>query len=192
VYTPDDVLQSLEENNLSMSGPVLIYDDDHYYMGGVLAELFVDLGFEVILVTTAAVVSSWTEYSLEQGRIQSNLHKRGVHIIVNHTLNKIQSESVTLSYVYTGEPKHIEAAAVILVTSMNPVDSLYHDLVTRKNEWADSGLQKVSRIGDCYGPGTIAQAVWLGHKYAHTLDESEYQNQDVPFDRELVTLSEKF
>ena len=30
---------------------VVIYDDDHYYMGGVLAELLRGEGYEVVLVT---------------------------------------------------------------------------------------------------------------------------------------------
>ena len=33
VFTPDDLMRGCE-----ISGSVLIFDDDHYYMGGVLAE----------------------------------------------------------------------------------------------------------------------------------------------------------
>ncbi|MDH3537373.1 MAG: FAD-dependent oxidoreductase, partial [Gammaproteobacteria bacterium] len=46
VFTPDDVFAGDEIN-----GRVLIYDDDHYYMGGVLAELFRERGQEVCLLT---------------------------------------------------------------------------------------------------------------------------------------------
>ena len=34
-------------------GRVVIFDDDHYYMGGVLAELLVNNGCSVTLVTPA-------------------------------------------------------------------------------------------------------------------------------------------
>ena len=34
LYTPDDLM-----NGAYPTGHVVIYDDDHYYMGGVLAEL---------------------------------------------------------------------------------------------------------------------------------------------------------
>ena len=51
-------------------GRVVIYDDDHYYMGGVLAELLAQNDCTVTLVTPAPTISAWTEYTLEQDRIQ--------------------------------------------------------------------------------------------------------------------------
>ena len=43
-----------------------LYDDDHYYLGGVLAELLDAKGIEVVLVTPASTVSAWTINTLEQ------------------------------------------------------------------------------------------------------------------------------
>jgi dimethylamine/trimethylamine dehydrogenase len=34
----------------------------------------------------------------------------------------------------------------------------------------DSGIDRVRRVGDCYGPGTIQAAVYSGHKFARELD----------------------
>ena len=186
VFSPDDVI-----NGVDIPGPVLVYDDDHYYMGGVVAEALKKRGLEVILVTPAAVVSSWTEYSLEQGRIQSRLHHLGVEIIALHNLTEIQPDSATLAYVYTGETRRIDIASVVLVTSLCPNDAFYHALVKREDEWAEYGVDDVARIGDCYAPGTIAQAVWLGHKYARTLTESDYEYNKVPFDREIIELANR-
>ena len=56
---------------------MVIYDDDHYYLGGVIAELCRKNGCEVTLVTPAAVVSSWTAHTLEQEMIQSGLLEKG-------------------------------------------------------------------------------------------------------------------
>ena len=184
VFTPDHVLDGAD-----IPGPVLVYDDDHYYMGGVIAEELTRRGSKVTLATPGAVVSSWTEYTLEQGRIQSRLHELGVDIVPLHTLTEIQRDSATLSYVYAVKQLEIEAASVVLVTAMSPQDRLYHDLCAREPEWPDYGIRRIARLGDCYGPGTIAHAVWSGHKYARTLVESEYDLDHVPFDREIVELT---
>ena len=46
VFTPDDLMAGKLPK-----GEVLLYDDDHYYMGGVLAELLVKNGNTVRFVT---------------------------------------------------------------------------------------------------------------------------------------------
>jgi dimethylamine/trimethylamine dehydrogenase len=73
VYTPDDVMAGA-----SISGPVAVFDDDHGYMGGVIAEKLRGDGLDVILVTPAPQVSAWTWATLEQFRIQSGLMKAGL------------------------------------------------------------------------------------------------------------------
>ena len=65
------------------SRDVMIYDDDHYYMGGVLAELLRKEDYAVTLVTPAAVASSYTKASLEQKVIQKRLLGLGVKIVAN-------------------------------------------------------------------------------------------------------------
>lgn len=46
------------------------------------------------------------------------------------------------------------------------------------------GIRSVKRIGDCYGLGLIAVAVWSGHRYARELDSPP--PAAVPFKREPV------
>ena len=57
VLTPDDILTGSKAN-----GRVLIYDDDHYYMGGALAERCRQEGLQVCLVTPDSIISSWTTH----------------------------------------------------------------------------------------------------------------------------------
>jgi dimethylamine/trimethylamine dehydrogenase len=45
----------------------------------------------------------------------------------------------------------------------------------------------LTRIGDCFGPGTIAAAVYGGHRYARELGVP--QTDAVPFRRELPRLA---
>jgi len=49
VLTPDDIMAGATPSG----GPVIVYDDDHYYMGGVIAEKLRKEGLDVTLVTPA-------------------------------------------------------------------------------------------------------------------------------------------
>ena len=49
---------------------------------------------------------------------------------------------------------------------------------------AAAGIKSVTRIGDCFVPGAIVHAVYGGHRFARSLDETP--SGDVPFRRERV------
>lgn len=158
VFTPDDMFAGA-----APGGRVVIYDDDHYYMGGVLAELLVRRGAAVRLVTPAPDASNWTHNTLEQGRIQARLLEQGVEICPGRRLEALTPEGVTLSCVYTGRPQTLGADAVVMVTARDPVDELYRALVA---EGADQRLASLRRTGDGLAPGTIAAAIYWGHRIA--------------------------
>ncbi len=181
VLTPDDIMDGVE-----VAGPVVVYDDDHYYMGGVLAEALRAKGLAVTLVTPSALVSSWTVYSLEQERIHARLHQIGVEIVTHHTLAELHAGAASFGFVHGGKRKRIEAATVVLVTAVAPDDALLCELQGRAEAWVDHGVRRIVPIGDCHGPGTIAQAVWSGHRFARTLGVPD--TDEVPFRRELVEL----
>ena len=60
VLTPDDIMAG----RLPDADAVLVYDDDHYYLGGVIAQLLADAGKAVTLVTPAPSVSCWTQNTM--------------------------------------------------------------------------------------------------------------------------------
>ena len=182
VCGPDAVMAGAE-----LVSPVVVYDDDEFYMGGVLAEQIRTAGHEVTLITPGAVVSSWTEHTLEQSRIQKRLHALGVEIVPLHTLTQIGTDSVRAVYAYADEERTVAANSVVLVTTMFPQDALVNALGARKQEWSDHGVRQVVPIGDCYAPGTIQAAVWSGHKFARELDLA--LTDEVPFRRENVELA---
>jgi dimethylamine/trimethylamine dehydrogenase len=76
VLTPDNLMAGARPRGHR----VVLFDDDHYYMGGVLAELLAAEGFEVHLATPAAQVSSWTVNTMEVVKISRRLLKAGVHL----------------------------------------------------------------------------------------------------------------
>ena len=82
VLTPDDLLDDLVAGTWSLPvGRVVVVDDDHYVMGGLLAELLARNGHEVTVVTAAPLVSYWTQYTLEQERIETRLRSLGVRVV---------------------------------------------------------------------------------------------------------------
>src|SRR5262249_34107433 len=81
IVTPDAVMDGAR-----IVDRVLVFDDDHYYMGGVLAEKLRRDGHTVVLATPAAEVSSWTRMTDEQTKVQAQLVRLGVEILTWHDL----------------------------------------------------------------------------------------------------------
>jgi dimethylamine/trimethylamine dehydrogenase len=167
VLGPDEIMAGKRPQ-----GKVLIYDNDNYYLASVLAEQLAEEGNQIVLVTPDADIAGWTEFTLENEHIQMRLRKLGVQIICKQQMVAVESGGVTLGCIYLGTQSFVAADAVIPVTSRDPENSLYNELITRKAEWGDAGIKTVTAIGDCRAPATIAMAVHAGHEYARNLDRT--------------------
>jgi dimethylamine/trimethylamine dehydrogenase len=183
VFTPDDLMSG----NLP-KGSVVIFDDDHYYMGGVLAELLVKSGAKVTLVTPSAYVSDWTLNTLEQASIHKRLAELGVTLVLNRGVSEIAADHVVSNCVYTDALGRLDAEAVVLVTSRTGNDTLYRNVLTHSEKWQDAGIQSVKLIGDAQAPGPIAWATYAGHRYARELDEPD-RGDALAFRREITALA---
>ncbi|MGZ6317331.1 MAG: FAD-dependent oxidoreductase, partial [Anaerolineales bacterium] len=164
VFTPDDIL-----NGRMPSGRVVLYDDDHYYMGGVLAELLASQGCEVTLVTPAPLVSYWSQFTLEQERVQRKLMQMGVKLQVQRVLRSIEASWVSVASTVTGDTIPLECNSVVLVTDRVSNDALYYEL---KPALEAGKLKSLRLIGDAEAPNIIAQAVFAGHLAAREFEES--------------------
>jgi dimethylamine/trimethylamine dehydrogenase len=168
VITPDDIMAGAIP-----TGPVVVFDDDHYYMGGVIAEALRRTGLDVTLATPANEVSTWTTHTEEQYRIQARILGLGIALETGTSLASVNEGSVILESIHTGQTKKVEAANVVMTTSRLPQDALYYALADRV---------AIQRIGDCLAPGTIATAVYSGHRAAREMDAEVPIG--VPFRRE--------
>jgi dimethylamine/trimethylamine dehydrogenase len=166
----------------------VLFDDDHYYMGGVLAELMARQGAKVTLVTPSAYVSDWTRNTLEQGAIHRRLAELGVEIVLNRTVTRIAAGGIKTACVYTGAEQEMGTDAVVLVASRQQNDDLWKELKARRNEWADNGIRTIRVIGDAEAPGPIAWATYAGHRFARELDEPDIGDA-LPFRREVTALA---
>ncbi|WP_424928352.1 FAD-dependent oxidoreductase [Amaricoccus tamworthensis] len=183
VFTPDDIMDGKRP-----TGHVVIYDDDHYYMGGVLAELLRGQGCEVTIVTPSAYLSDWTINTLEQHTIHRRLAEMGVEIVLNRGVVKIAAGHVVSNCIYTDQTRRIDCDAVVVVASKLENNRIYHDLMAREADWADAGIRSVRIIGDAEAPGPIAWATYAGHRYARELDGADI-GDDLPFRREITDLA---
>jgi dimethylamine/trimethylamine dehydrogenase len=180
--TPDDIM-----NGKKPAGHIVIYDDDHYYMGSVLAELLISYGCRISFVTPSAKVAEWSVNTLEQRQIQRRLLELGVEVLASHAVTSVGKDSVTLNCTYTGKLSEISCDGMLLVTSRLPNDRLYIDLLEQKAKWADSGIESVKVIGDAQAPAAIAWATYAGHRYAEEFDMPDIGDA-LPFKREVAGL----
>jgi len=179
VFTPDDIMAGRLPK-----GEVVVFDDDHYYMGGVMAELLAKAGCTVTLVTPSAYVSDWTLNTLEQGAIHRRLVENGVKITLNTGIAALHAGGVETECVYTGATARLGCDAVVMVASRISDDALYQELIARQGDWADAGIRSVKVIGDACAPGPIAWATYAGHRYAR-----EDIGDALPFRREVTQLA---
>ena len=185
VMTPDDLMAG----DLPAGEHVVLFDDDHYYMGGVLTELLIKEGRRVTLVTPSARVSEWADHTMEQERIQGRLMELGAELMLSHVLQESTDEGVRLTCSYTGRPAEIACDALVLVTARLPFDALSAGLAAAGDRVAEAGIRSVVTVGDAYAPGTIATAIWGGRRYAEELDGPPRTGDVVPFLREVVQLA---
>jgi dimethylamine/trimethylamine dehydrogenase len=164
-------------------GHVLIYDDDHYYMGSVLAELLLQRGCRVTIATPAPLLAYWSQYTLEQERINTRLINAGVEIITQHLLKEISADKVDLTRSVSGKISEVPADAVVLVTDRISEDSVYQDL---KPAYESDKIDSLRVIGDAEAPNIIAQAVFSGHLAAREFGEQKPGG--TPFQIERVTI----
>ena len=183
LYTPDDIM-----NDKLPAGKVVIYDDDHYYMGGVIAEKLIENGCDVTLLTPCAYVSEWSINTLEQAEIQKRLIEMGVKIELNRGLISISNSKLISNCIYTQNEKEIETQNIVMVASRKPHDQLYNDLLLKRTKWIDAGIKSIKLIGDANAPGPIAWATYAGHRYARELDTEDI-GDNLPFRREVTNLA---
>ena len=172
IYTPDDVFA-----DRLPAGEVLIFDDDHYYLGPVIAIKLARAGARVRYVTTEGRAGAWSQFTQEQDRTQRALIELGVEIEVNRTLAAFEASTASLACIYTGRIQAVPASSVVLVTSRVSDESLYRALVGDGDGAAEaaseSGPGSIQRIGDCLHPALIANAVYSGHRAGRELGGAE-------------------
>ncbi len=170
VLTPDDVMAGKE-----IDGQVIIYDDDHYYMGHVLAMKLADEGRSVTLISPLSDIATWTNYTLEQPRVVAELHEAGVALMPNTTALSCSNKTLSIARSDTKqELDSLEFDTLIHVGLREPSLELYQSIPS---------VVASTLIGDALAPGLIQAAVFSGHKAAmefETPPDERLHNREAP------------
>ena len=173
IFTPEDVL-----NGCELKSPVIIFDFDYYYMGGLMAEFIKDLGHEVTIITPFDKVSPWSFNSNEIDEIQLRLQEKDIRVITQCRIKKVKDSSVKLIHKVSHEETDIDRGSLVLVGYRKQNDSLFSDLNSREEDLKTSGIKSLQNIGDSNAPGAVVHAVFAGHLYANTFDQEDNCSDD--------------
>ena len=173
IFTPENVL-----NGCELKSPVIIFDFDYYYMGGLMAEYIKDLGHEVTIITPFDKVSPWSFNSNEIDEIQLRLQEKDIRVITQCRIKKVKDSSVKLIHKVSHEETDIDRGSLVLVGYRKQNDSLFSDLNSREEDLKTSGIKSLQNIGDSNAPGAVVHAVFAGHLYANTFDQEDNCSDD--------------
>ncbi len=182
-FSPDDIMA----DRLPERGPVLVYDDEHFYMAGLLAEKLRRAGYEVIYATGDNSASSWTTHTLEHGFVNRRLRDLGIAVLTDRDLVAFSGGLAQLVDLYSGRREEIVCNAIVPVTSRLPRDEIYRELKADAGALAAAGITSLAIIGDGLAPGFIAHAIYAGHRYAREFDAGPLP--EIPFRRVLPLLT---
>jgi len=178
ILTPDDIMAGVMPD-----GSVMVYDEDSYYMGGVIAEAIRANGNEVTLCTPAEVVSDWAGKTSERWKVRRHLMELGIGIELSHSLSQYDGETAVLACEFSGAEKTLTVDAVVMVTQRAPNDQLFHDLLAHVDGDGTRLPFSLRRIGDCEAPAIIAAATYAGHRYARELENAPDPDEPLKHDR---------
>jgi dimethylamine/trimethylamine dehydrogenase len=184
ILTPDDIM----DGTLPEAGPVVIYDDEQAYMGGVIADHLAATCPDITFVTPAGTVSPWTVHTLEQERIQASLISQDVPLQVSRKVVVAHEGEVETACVFTGRASRIPCSTLVLVTERLPVSGLADALRGSMSAQPDTALRTVRTIGDALAPGLIADAVFAGHLAARDFQRDPLLVEQELFQREIPVL----
>ena len=165
IFTPEDVLKGCE-----LKSPVLIFDFDYYYMGGLIAEYISDLGHEVTIITPFENVSPWSFMSNEVNEIKVKMHEKNIKTITEYRVNEFKNQTLTLTHKVTKEIMGVDRGSLVIVGMRLPFDALFKELSANQSLLDDAGVKTLNHIGDSNSPGAVVHAVYAGHMYANTFD----------------------
>ncbi len=180
VFSPDDIMAARLP-----AGDVVVYDDEHGYLGGALAEHLQAQGCRVALVTPAAEPSVWLHNTLEQPAVHKRLLEAGVRLHPHRAVTAVDGRAAELACVHTGRTERVACDALVPVTERVPEDGLYRALAADPDALERAGIATLRILGDADAPGSLAAAVYAGHLAARSFEADPAEVEAALFRREM-------
>ncbi|VAV99993.1 Histamine dehydrogenase [hydrothermal vent metagenome] len=189
ICTPEQVFQGK-----AVGDNVLILDCDGYFTGISMAEMMVDQGKTVNIVTSLGSVAPYTHFTLEAPNLHRMMYEKDIHEKTLHWAEQIKPNEAVIYYLYRDGYKRdagptpgrmprragtdviaMKFDTLIAVTGRVPNDGLFRELKSRKSEWAGNDITGIYAAGDCYAPGLLADAIFSGHRIAREFESANPQ-----------------
>jgi dimethylamine/trimethylamine dehydrogenase len=178
--TPDQVVSEAKR----IGNRVLVLENEAYFMGVSVAQKLAGEGHDVTLVTQAAEIANYMDYTLEAPMLHRDLDRLGVHI---HTYTMLEKIEPGVCHAYdVWNPAHkqqFEVDTVVLCTARISDDELFRELKADKGRLEAEGIEGLYLIGDASAPRMIVDSVFDGHRLAREID-SPHPQMPLPFIRE--------
>ncbi len=180
---------------------VVVLDGDGHFTGFAMAEIAADLDKEVTIVTNTNDIFEYSRFTMEMPNNKRAMYEKKINFLRNHWAIGYENDILRLFYLYKDTAGLYETApgqwgrrfgdnivelecdALILTTSRVPDDSVYWDLMERKEEWEEAGIEGIYRVGDCVQPRHAMDAIFDGHRIGMELESPDPQRPQ-PFIRE--------
>ena len=139
IYTPDDIMAGRDRES-----PVVVFDDDHYYMGGVVTEMLRLAGLTVTLITPAKASFVFTQFTSSGSDPRRLLELERHHHDIEDGF-ACDEDGIEAACVHTGRSSTYRSRASYIVTSQMPED----DFIKRSEAPEKPGRRasRVIRIG---------------------------------------------
>ena len=157
VVTPEQILTGA----YTPGRRVLILDDESMWTAPGLAEILVDRGHEVEIVTRWFHAMYNIVANVQSLVMFPRLFNKGIRLTPYTYVREIKGPTVVTFHIFTNEEARREVDTVIMVTAKRSNDALYHALKGRVHD--------LYAVGDCVAPRWIGEAVYEGHMVARGL-----------------------
>jgi mycofactocin system FadH/OYE family oxidoreductase 2 len=134
---------------------VVVLDDDGSRLVAGVAEVLLDRGSEVELVSRWNALLPFTLTTLDMATLYGRLFGKGLRYRLNSWAKSIEGDRVTIFNLYTGAEETLEGIdTVVLGTGPKANEELYFAL--------KGSVPDLHRIGDCVAPRKLDHAIYEG------------------------------
>ena len=160
-------------------GRVVLLDDDGTRLAAGVAEVLLDRGASVEVVTRFNALFPATFYHLDMAILYGRLFSKGLTHRLNCWASGFDGSTLSLFNLYTGAPEAAEGVdTVVLACGSKAEDGLYFALKGRVSE--------LRRAGDCVAPRKLDHAIYEGELAGRELWDPR---ERYIYDGELETLA---
>ncbi len=152
VLTAPEVIEDVGRAGRS----VLVLDGEGTRAAAGVAELLLDAGRQVTVVTRFSSLFPGTAATLDQSILYRELFGKGLEYHLNSWVRRIDADAAEVYSLYGGATVKLDGlGSVVLVTGRVAESALYLDLLAR-------GIE-AHRVGDCVAPRAIDHAIYEGY-----------------------------